>query len=99
MAKTKNNTEISSQDIRELRSKLHHLKPVVIIGDKGLTGGVLQEIERALNDHELIKVRAHIEEREELEKIMETVCAKTKSVHVQTIGHIIAFYRKAPTAE
>lgn len=99
MAKTKNKNQLSPQEIRELRSKLHHLKPVVIIGDNGLTSAVFQEIDRALNDHELIKVRANIEDRDELETIMTAVCEKTNCAHIQTIGHIIAFFRKTQAAE
>lgn len=86
---------LTSQDIRELRSKLHHLKPVIIIGNNGLTEAVIHEISRALNDHELIKIRTNIKNRkEELVKITQEICAKTTSTLVQVIGHIVAIYRK-----
>ena len=90
---------LNPHDIRELKSKLHHLKPVVIIGNKGLTDAVTQEIDRALNDHELIKVRADVKNSEELATIADAICAKTKSTLIQTIGHIIAVYRKNLQAE
>ena len=97
--KIKKSTEIkrpilTSQTIRELRSNLHHLKPVVIIGNKGLSEAVVQEIDQALNDHELIKIRAQIKNRKELNEITHEICTKTNATLVQNIGHIIAIYRK-----
>ena len=94
MVNKKTLVALNSHDIRELRSKLHHLKPVVIIGNNGLTDAVAQEIDRALNDHELIKVRTDAKNSEELATIADTICAKTKSTLIQTIGHIVAIYRK-----
>lgn len=85
---------INSRDLRALKSKLHSLKPVVIIGSNGLTNAVIQEIDRALNDHELIKIRAHVNKNNELTTIAEKICTKIKATLIQTIGHIIAIYRK-----
>lgn len=88
---------LTPQDIRELRSKTHHLKPIVIIGNNGLTESVIQEIDRALNDHELIKIRVSVKDsKEELIKITQEICTKTDSTLIQFIGHIIAVYRKNP---
>jgi len=86
---------LAFQDIRELKGKIHHLKPIVIIGNNGLTPAVIQEIDRALNDHELIKIRVHIKDsKEELAKITQEICTKTNATAIQTIGHIVAVYRK-----
>ena len=61
---------ILARDARlALRSQAHHLDPVVLLGANGLTNAVLHEIDRALNDHELIKVRVPSDDREELESI------------------------------
>jgi RNA-binding protein len=88
---------LTPQDIRELRSKIHHLKPIVIIGNNGLTESVIQEIDRALNDHELIKIRVSVKDsKEELIKITQEICTKTDATLIQFIGHIIAVYRKNP---
>ena len=51
--------------LRRLRRIAHHLNPVVSIGDAGLTDAVAAETERALRDHELIKVKIHSESREQ----------------------------------
>lgn len=92
---------LSSQQLRELKSQLHHLKPVVIVGNNGLTANVLQEIERALDDHELIKIRFSFEEQEQQSSvdIAKMICTETNSTLVQTIGHIIAIYRANPISE
>ena len=87
---------ISPHEIRELRSKLHHLKPVIIIGNNGLTPAVLQEIDRALTDHELIKIRVNLQDREQYAEMIAEICDKTQSTHIQKIGHIIAVYRQNP---
>jgi RNA-binding protein len=54
----------ASQDIRQLRAIAHKLKPVVTIAGNGLSEGVLAELERALNDHELIKIKLAVGSRE-----------------------------------
>ena len=68
---------ILARDARlALRSQAHHLDPVVLLGANGLTNAVLHEIDRALNDHELIKVRVPSDDREELESIYAEVAEK-----------------------
>ena len=85
---------LNHQNIRELKNQLHSLKPIVIIGSKGLTKTVIQEIEQALNDHELIKIRIHTEDRKMLFKTIEDICKKTLAISIQVIGHVAAIYRK-----
>jgi RNA-binding protein len=67
----------------------------VLVGDKGLTGAVLAEIERAVAAHELIKIRAQAEKAER-EVMLGEICAKTRSSAVQHIGKILVVYRKKP---
>lgn len=85
---------LSSSQIRYLRGLAHPLKPVLLLGGKGVTAGVLKELEQALADHELIKVRLTGEDRAarsaELGKLVESSRAET----VQTIGHIAVLYRR-----
>ena len=57
-------TPLTPTQRRELRAKAHHLHPVVIVGQHGLTAAVLHEIDVNLLAHELIKVRVFSEERE-----------------------------------
>jgi RNA-binding protein len=87
---------LNSKQIRFLRSLAHNLKPVVIIGGAGLTDNVINEINQALDDHELIKVKVNANDRDEKASMIESITAQTESVHVQTIGHIGVFYRRHP---
>ena len=86
--------DLTPQDIRSLKNKVHHLKPIVIVGNKGLTDTVIQEIDRALDDHELMKIRIHTQNREDLAKNTADICTKTNAILIHSIGHIIAIYRK-----
>ena len=86
---------LSPQQIREYRAQAHSLKPVVLLGGKGLTDAVLAEIDNALNHHELIKVKIPAE-REERQHIARDIADKMQAELIQTIGQIAVFYRKAP---
>lgn len=81
---------------RHLRGLGHALKPVVIIGNAGLTEAVLAEIEQALAHHELIKVRVNAADREERAAMIETICGQTKGQPIQSIGHILLLFRRNP---
>ncbi|HSO06102.1 MAG TPA: YhbY family RNA-binding protein [Pelomicrobium sp.] len=89
-------TELAADERRALRARAHKLKPVVLIGDAGLTEAVLAEIDRCLDDHELIKIKAGGEERAEREALSATVCERLGAAPVQHIGKILVLYRKAP---
>lgn len=78
---------LSQDQKKHLRTIGHQLKPVVTIGDKGLSQSVLEEIERALNDHELIKVKVVTEDREDKKAIIAQLVTQTGVILVQTIGH------------
>lgn len=87
---------LSIKQTKALRSQAHALKPVVIIGQNGLTENVINEIENALEYHELIKVRINSADRDSRHTLAERISAATQSEHVQTIGHIGVFYRHNP---
>ena len=87
---------LNSSQRRELRARAHALRPVVLIGDDGLTPGVLAETERALAAHELIKIRITGAEREDRETLLAEVCAGTGAAPVQHIGKILVIYRESP---
>jgi len=86
---------VNSADKKKLRAEAHTLKPVVMIGQSGLTGAVLAEIEQALDSHELIKVKIRAE-REERKLISEKICVDTGAELIQTIGQIAVIYRLNP---
>ena len=85
---------LTSSQIRYLRGLAHPLKPVLLMGGKGVTAGVLKELEQALDDHELIKVKLSGGDRAsrtaDLAKLVESSHAEA----VQTIGHIAVLFRR-----
>ncbi len=80
---------------RYLKGLAHPLKPVVMIGNKGLTDNVHAEVDKALEQHELIKVRVSGLEKAERLEMINKIALKSSSNLVMTIGHIAAFYRPA----
>ena len=85
-----------TQDQKKRFRKIgHHLKPVVTVADKGLTEGVLNELERALEDHELIKIKLAVLDRDDKAAITEAVCQETGAILAQTIGKVALIYRPA----
>lgn len=82
------------QHKRQLRTLGHKLKPVVIVGNAGLTESVLAEIRLTLNHHELIKIRVNAADRIERQHIIDEIRAHTQAEVVQKIGHIALIYLK-----
>ena len=85
---------LTSSERKALKAKAHKLEPVVQIGAKGLTDVVVAEIERALDAHELIKVRASSAEREERDAMLQDICGRTGAEQVQQIGKVFVLFRK-----
>jgi len=79
-----------------LRGLAHHLKPVIIIGDAGVTAAVLSEINLALDHHELIKIKLRVGDRHNRRSALENICAETGAEAVQEIGQIAVIFRAAP---
>lgn len=86
---------LSPEQRREYRAIAHNLKPVIIVGDKGLTEGLQEELERALNDHELIKVKVASQDREARQEAIAALCKASRAELVQTIGKIAVIMRRA----
>ena len=86
---------LSIQERKRLRQIGHTLNPVVMLGDKGLTENVIEELARALNDHELIKVQLRAE-RDDRKALIEQLCETSSSMLVQSIGKVALIYRKNP---
>ncbi|KAA8728338.1 MAG: ribosome assembly RNA-binding protein YhbY [Ewingella americana] len=84
---------LNNKQKQYLKGLAHPLKPVVMLGNNGLTEGVLAEIELALQHHELIKVKVAAEERETKTLIVDAIVRETKASNVQVIGNILVLYR------
>ena len=86
---------ITEKQRRHLRKLAHSLKPVVIIGQHGLSENVITEIDNALGHHELIKVRINASDKAARQAMIDAIAEQTESDFVLSIGHIAAFYRAA----
>ncbi len=68
-----------------------------MMGSAGLTDGVVAEMERALADHELVKVSARVGDRQARKLALDTLASRTASELVQGIGNVGVFYRRRPS--
>jgi RNA-binding protein len=84
---------ISTKQKQYLKGLAHSLKPVVMLGNNGLTEGVVAEIEQTLERHELIKVKIATEDRESMSLIIQAIIRETAAIEVQTIGKTLVLYR------
>ena len=79
---------------KKLRARCHSLKPVVIIGQTGITDAVIREIDASLEHHELLKIRVNAADRSERKSFLEQISQKTNSDLIANVGHTACFYRK-----
>lgn len=87
---------LSPKQRKHLKGLAHPMQPVVLIGDKGLTDGVKDEVERALLDHELIKVKVRAGDREARDEIIDAMLAASGATLVTRIGHVAVLFRPHP---
>ena len=86
---------LTNERKKELRTIGHGLNPVVTIAGGGLSDSVLAEISRALNDHELIKVKILVSDREHKQQMISELCEKADATLVQSVGHIVLILKEA----
>ena len=90
--------ELNSKQRKLLEKAAHDLQPVVIVGGAGMTDGVIQMTDKALADHELIKVKYN-EYKEEKQELTAEVCEKTGATLVRIIGNVAILFREAEKEE
>ncbi len=88
--------QLTDKQRRHLRGLAHDLKPVVMVGDAGLTDAVVREAERALHDHELIKIKVRAADRDTRDALITDLATRTTSELVNRIGHVAVLYRPRP---
>lgn len=88
--------ELSERQRRHLRGLAHGLKPIIRLGNAGLTLAVVQETVRALDSHELIKIKAAGGERGVRDALFAELAQRTGSALVHRIGHVAVLYRPRP---
>ncbi len=81
---------------RAHRADAHHLDPVVMIGDQGLSAAVLREVDVALKAHGLIKVRAAVDDRTARDEMLQALADQLDAAPVQHIGKLFVLWRPKP---
>lgn len=84
---------LTGKQRRALRAKGHHMEPVVIVGQSGVTEGILGALTQALEDHELIKVKIH-EGPESRQEAAEKMAEGSSSELVQLLGRTALLFKK-----
>jgi len=84
---------LNNKQIQYLKGLAHSLKPVVLLGNNGLTEAVVAEVDFALNHHELIKIKIPTDDRENKALIVEAICRETNATKVQVIGKTLIIFR------
>lgn len=86
---------LNKKQIQYLKGLAHSLKPVVMLGNNGLTEAVVAEIDFALNHHELIKVKIPTDDRETKALIVDAICREANAIKVQVIGKTLIIFRQS----
>lgn len=86
--------DLTRDELKELRGRAHGLMPVVMIGQSGLSEGVLTAIDEALEAHELIKIRMLDNDRSKRAEWSEEILRTSRAQKVLAIGKMISIYRK-----
>ena len=89
-------TPPTSQQRRALKARSHHLEPVVMIGDAGLSPEVAREVDLALSSHELIKVRVLGDDRVARVQLAAEICTRHDAALIGHIGKMLVLFRARP---
>ena len=89
--------DLTPKERQTLKQQAHHIQPVVMIGQHGLTEAVLKEVDATLSVHELIKIRVLGDEREPRAQIYDALCDQLNAAPVQHIGKLLVIWRPKPT--
>lgn len=90
---------LTNEQKKAYRAIGHNLSPIVTIAGNGLTEGVMEELQRALDDHELIKIKVAVGDREVKHAVIAEVVKKTGAELVQQIGKVALLLRRNPKAK
>ncbi len=89
---------LTEKQRKHLRTLGHGLKPVVMVGQHGLKPTVLEELENALDFHELIKVKISVGDRDVRDQLIQQLCDSSRAELVQRVGNIAVLFRRNPEA-
>ena len=87
---------ITKNQHKYLRGLCHDLKPVVSLGQKGITDALLDELNIALGHHELVKIKLAVDDRDLRKQIIDELCSRSQAENIQVIGKTLSLYRANP---
>ncbi len=87
---------LSESQKKYLRGLGHALKPLIMVGDQGLSESLLTEYESTLDHHELMKVKVRVGDRKARDAMIEELCSKAGALLVQRIGNVALLYKENP---
>lgn len=90
--------ELDNATIKRLKGIGHELKPVVMLGNNGITPAITEEIDRALTDHELIKVKLPAGSKHDRDVVSTELATTAKAQVIHSIGRMALLLRKNPNA-
>lgn len=90
---------LSNDQKKAFRSIGHTLNPIVMIASNGLTDRVKDELNRALDDHELIKIKISVGDRDVKKQVLTSLLQSTGAELVQQIGNVALILRRNPNAK
>lgn len=91
--------QLDNATLKRLKGIGHELKPIVMIGNNGVTPAIIEELDRALTDHELIKVKLPASSKEERDTVSNQLAKETKSAVIHSIGRMALLLRHNPHAD
>ncbi len=86
---------MNSAQKKRFKAQAHSLKPVLTVGQSGLTESVLKELEITLDTHELIKIKVRADKEQRIQ-IRDQIIIESQAELIQSIGQILVIYRKKP---
>ena len=85
--------------MRQLRAVAHRIRPLVEVGKRGLSQTVVEELLRALADHELVKIRVTVGDRTNRDKLVSEMCNVSGAVLVQRVGNVATLFLENPNVD
>ena len=85
--------KLTNNQKKHLRSLAHDLRPIVMVGQQGLSDAVLAELESTMTKHELLKIKVRANDRDEKQQIVDKILNFSKAALVQVIGGVLIIYR------
>ena len=85
---------INKDLLKKLKQSAHHLKPIILVGHKGITESLVNETNIALDVHECIKIKVSGWEKEDRNNMIESLCQQLQATFIQNIGHTFVIFRQ-----